>query len=75
MSSNDSILVGDKPSEIKVEAASVGRVDIVYSENAEPAPSLADVDSAYGDLKSCDADYIDGPFRQLAISPETPINH
>jgi hypothetical protein len=71
---NDLILAGDKPSESEGVTASVVRVYVVYSYNAEPEPRLAGVDSAYDDLKSCDACYLEGPFCRLAIFPGEPIN-
>ena len=53
----DSILVGDKPSDIQAaRAAGVGRAYIVHSGNAEYGPGLAGADAAYFDLYSCVAD-------------------
>jgi D,D-heptose 1,7-bisphosphate phosphatase len=53
----DSILVGDKPSDIQAaRAAGVGRAYIVHSDNAESGPGLAGADAAYAGLYSCVAD-------------------
>lgn len=53
----DSILVGDKPSDIQAaRAASVGRAYIIHSDNIESGPGLAGADAAYADLYSCAAD-------------------
>jgi D-glycero-D-manno-heptose 1,7-bisphosphate phosphatase len=53
----DSILVGDKPSDIQAaRAAGVGRAYIVHSDNIESGPGLAGADAAYADLYSCVAD-------------------
>ena len=53
----DSILVGDKPSDIQAaRAAGVGRAYIVHSDNIESGPGLAGADAAYADLYSCAAD-------------------
>lgn len=50
----DSILVGDKPSDIEAaRAAGVGRTYIVQSDNAESTTGLAGADAAYADLQSC----------------------
>lgn len=50
----DSILVGDKPSDIEAaRAAGVGRAYIVQSDNAESTTGLAGADAAYADLQSC----------------------
>lgn len=50
----DSILVGDKPSDIEAaRAAGVGRAYIVQSDNAESGPGLAGADAAYADLQAC----------------------
>lgn len=55
----DSILVGDKPSDIQAaRAAGVGKVYIVNSDSAEPVLEPAGADAAYVDLKSCVADYL-----------------
>lgn len=50
----DSILVGDKPSDIEAaRAAGVGHAYIVQSDNAESGAGLAGADAAYADLRSC----------------------
>jgi D-glycero-D-manno-heptose 1,7-bisphosphate phosphatase len=54
----DSILVGDKPSDIEAaRAAGVGRAYIVQSDNAESMSGsesgLAAADAAYRDLRGC----------------------
>ena len=50
----DSILVGDKPSDIEAaRAAGVGRAYIVQSDNAESGPGLAGADAACADLSAC----------------------
>lgn len=50
----DSILVGDKPSDIEAaRAAGVGRAYIVQSDNAESTTGLAGADAAHADLQSC----------------------
>lgn len=50
----DSILVGDKPSDIQAaRAAGVGKAYIVQSDNAESNTGLAGADAAYADLQSC----------------------
>lgn len=50
----DSILVGDKPSDIEAaRAAGVGRAYIVQSDNAESTMGLAGADAAHADLQSC----------------------
>ncbi|HET8871539.1 MAG TPA: D-glycero-beta-D-manno-heptose 1,7-bisphosphate 7-phosphatase [Aquabacterium sp.] len=50
----DSILVGDKPSDIEAaRAAGVGRVYIVQSDNAESSGESAQADAAYADLADC----------------------
>ena len=54
----DSILVGDKPSDIKAaRAAGVGKAYIVHSDNADSGPGLAGADAAYVDLYSCVAEF------------------
>lgn len=53
----DSILVGDKPSDIRAaRAAGVGKAYIVHSENVNSGLGLAGADAAYFDLHSCVAD-------------------
>lgn len=50
----DSILVGDKPSDIEAaRAAGVERAYIVQSDNAESTTGLAGADAAHADLQSC----------------------
>ena len=50
----DSILVGDKPSDIEAaRAAGVGRAFLVQSDNAESHADLADADAHYADLSRC----------------------
>ncbi len=50
----DSILVGDKPSDIKAaRAAGVGRAFIVQSDNDESTGDLARADAAYANLPAC----------------------
>lgn len=50
----DSILVGDKPSDIEAaRAAGVGRAYIVQSDNAESSGESAVADAAYADLAAC----------------------
>ncbi len=50
----DSILVGDKPSDIKAaRAAGVGHAYLVLSDNEESNTSLAGADAAYSDLQAC----------------------
>lgn len=50
----DSLLVGDKPSDIEAaRAAGVGRAYIVQSDNAESTGDLAGADAAYADLSAC----------------------
>lgn len=50
----DSILVGDKPSDIEAaRAAGVGRAYIVQSDNAESTTGLAGADAVHADLQSC----------------------
>ncbi len=57
LSLTDSILVGDKPSDIQAaRAAGVGRAYIVHSDNAESGQGLAGADAAYAGLYSCVAD-------------------
>jgi D,D-heptose 1,7-bisphosphate phosphatase len=59
----DSILVGDKPSDIQAaRAAGVGRAYIVHSDNAESGPGLAGADAAYFDLYSCVEDLCGTPL-------------
>ena len=54
LSLTDSLLVGDKPSDIEAaRAAGVGRAYIVQSDNAESTLDLAGADAAYADLQSC----------------------
>lgn len=54
LSLSDSILVGDKPSDIEAaRAAGVGRAFIVQSDNAESTDDLAGADAAYADLGAC----------------------
>ena len=63
LSLSDSILVGDKPSDIQAaRAAGVGRTYIVHSDNAESGPGLAGADAAYFDLYSCVADLCGTPL-------------
>lgn len=50
----DSILVGDKPSDIEAaRAAGVGKAYIVQSDNEESTDGLAGADAAYADLRAC----------------------
>lgn len=50
----DSIMVGDKPSDIRAaRAAGVGKAYIVSSDNEESTGDLAGADAAYADLRSC----------------------
>ena len=50
----DSILVGDKPSDIDAaRAAGVGCAFIVQSDNEESTDGLAGADAAYADLRAC----------------------
>lgn len=50
----DSLLVGDKPSDIEAaRAAGVGRAYIVQSDNAESTGDLAGADAAFEDLAAC----------------------
>lgn len=50
----DSIMVGDKPSDIAAaRAAGVGKAYIVQSDNAESQDDLAGADAAYADLSAC----------------------
>ena len=54
LSLSNSILIGDKPSDIQAaRAAGIGRADIVQSDNAESGPGLAGADAGYADLFSC----------------------
>ena len=53
----NSILIGDKPSDIQAaRAAGVGKSYIVYSDNVKVESDLAGADAAYVDLYSCVAD-------------------
>ncbi len=55
----DSILVGDKPSDIEAaRAAGVGKAYIVQSDNTESGQGLAGADAAHADLQSCVADLL-----------------
>lgn len=55
----DSILVGDKPSDIEAaRAAGIGKAYIVQSDNAESTTDLAGADAAYADLQSCVAAFL-----------------
>jgi D,D-heptose 1,7-bisphosphate phosphatase len=59
----DSILVGDKPSDIQAaRAAGVGKAYIVHSDNAESGPKLAGADAAYADLFSCVTEFCGTPL-------------
>ncbi len=50
----DSILIGDKPSDIEAaRAAGLGKAYIVQSDNKESNTGLAGADAAYADLQSC----------------------
>jgi D-glycero-D-manno-heptose 1,7-bisphosphate phosphatase len=50
----DSILIGDKPSDIEAaRVAGVGRAYRVYSENPESAAESGTADGHYDDLLSC----------------------
>jgi rfaE bifunctional protein nucleotidyltransferase chain/domain len=50
----DSILVGDKPSDIEAaRAAGVGKAYLVQSDNAESGQGLADADGCFADLSAC----------------------
>ncbi|MEY5100992.1 MAG: hypothetical protein RJA36_3711 [Pseudomonadota bacterium] len=50
----DSILVGDKPSDIEAaRAAGVGKAYLVQSDNAESGQGQVDADGSFADLKSC----------------------
>ncbi len=63
LSLSDSILVGDKPSDIQAaRAAGVGRAYIVHSDNAESEPGLAGADATYFNLYSCVADLCGTPL-------------
>jgi D,D-heptose 1,7-bisphosphate phosphatase len=62
LSLSDSILVGDKPSDIQAaQAAGVGRAYIVHSGNADSGHGLAGADAAYSDLYSCVSDLYGTP--------------
>jgi D-glycero-D-manno-heptose 1,7-bisphosphate phosphatase len=53
----DSILVGDKPSDIlAARAAGIGKAYIVHSNNPESGQGQSGADAAYVDLNSCVAD-------------------
>ena len=57
----DSILIGDKPSDIEAaRAAGVGKAYSVQSDNAESGTGLAGADAAYADLRSCVAALLAG---------------
>jgi D-glycero-D-manno-heptose 1,7-bisphosphate phosphatase len=57
LSLSDSILVGDKPSDIQAaRAAGVGKAYLVQSDNAESLDSMAGADAAYANLYCCVAD-------------------
>jgi D-glycero-D-manno-heptose 1,7-bisphosphate phosphatase len=59
----NSILVGDKPSDIQAaRAAGVGKSYIVHSDNAESGSGLAGADATYFDLYSCVADLCGTPL-------------
>ncbi len=50
----ESILIGDKPSDIEAaRAAGVGRAYIVQSDNVESSAGLSGADSAHADLQAC----------------------
>jgi|SRR5690606_11964938 len=50
----ESIMVGDKPSDIQAaRAAGVGRAYIVQSDNHESGGEVPDADAAYADLSAC----------------------
>jgi rfaE bifunctional protein nucleotidyltransferase chain/domain len=50
----DSILIGDKPSDIDAaRAAAVGKAYLVQSDNAESGQGLADADGCFADLIAC----------------------
>lgn len=54
LSLGDSLLVGDKPSDIEAaRAAGVARAYIVQSDNAESRDGHAGADAAYADLRAC----------------------
>jgi histidinol phosphatase-like enzyme len=62
LSLSDSILVGDKPSDIQAAGvAGVGKAYIVRSDNIVYGPELAGADAAYFDLYSCVADLCGTP--------------
>jgi D-glycero-D-manno-heptose 1,7-bisphosphate phosphatase len=57
LSLSDSILVGDKPSDIQAaRAAGVGKAYLVQSDNAESLDSMSGADAAYANLYCCVAD-------------------
>lgn len=57
LSLSDSIMVGDKPSDIQAaRAAGIGRAYIVQSDNVDSGPGIAGADAAYFDLYSCVSD-------------------
>jgi D,D-heptose 1,7-bisphosphate phosphatase len=63
LSLSDSILVGDKPSDIQAaRAAGVGRAFIIHSYNADSGPGFAGADATYFDLYSCVADLCGTPL-------------
>jgi D,D-heptose 1,7-bisphosphate phosphatase len=63
LSLTDSILVGDKASDIQAAgAAGVGKAYIIHSDNIESGLGLAGADAAYFDLKSCVADLCGTPL-------------
>ena len=65
LSLSDSILVGDKLSDIQAaRAAGVGKAYIVLSENAESGQGLVSADAAYVNLNSCVADICGTPQNQ-----------
>jgi D,D-heptose 1,7-bisphosphate phosphatase len=54
----DSILVGDKPSDIQAaRAAGIGKAYIFHSDNAESGHGLGGANAAYADLYSCVAEF------------------
>jgi D-glycero-D-manno-heptose 1,7-bisphosphate phosphatase len=61
LSLSDSILVGDKSSDIQAaRAAGVGNAYIIHSDNSESGHVLAGADAAYVDLISCVSDLLWG---------------
>ncbi len=61
----DSILVGDKPSDIQAaRAAGIGKAYIVHSDKSDSEPKLAGADAAYADLFSCVNDLSGTPLKQ-----------